>query len=83
MIQSMEDKIREYRTAASQKQAVKARAQAERDQASERLLAAREVLKMEFGVTTLAEAKELQTKLNADLAAAEAEIEAAFAEAGA
>lgn len=80
---SMEDKIREYRTAASQKQGAKARAEAELSQAEARLQEARKALKDEFGVETPAEAKALQEQLVAELAAKESEIEAAFAEAGA
>lgn len=80
---SMEDRIREYRSAASQKQAEKARAQAELDTAEERLSNARTALKDEYGISTGDEAKALQESLQAELKAAEAEIEKVLAEAGA
>lgn len=80
---SIEDQIRERRLVASQKQAQKARAQAELDSAEERLARARAELKEEFGVETPADAKAIQAQLNADLETTTAAIEAAFAEAGA
>lgn len=81
--QSFEDKIREYRTAASQKAAKKARAEGELSAAEERVTQARAALKAEFGVETNEEAKELNAKLQAELAEKQAEIEVALAEAGA
>lgn len=90
MAQSIEDRIREYRSIASQKQAQKARAQAELDAAEERLAQARADLAEEFGVTTPEDARTLMAKLQqaitdaeAELAEAEKEIEAQLAEAGA
>lgn len=80
---SMEDRIREYRSAASQKQAEKARAQAELDTAQERLGSARKALSDEYGISTADEAKELQTRLQAELAAAQESIEKVLSEAGA
>lgn len=80
---SMEDKIREYRTRASQKQAVRARAQAELDAAEERVSQTRERLREEFGVSTPEEAKAFQQSLQEELNAKQAEIETALAEAGA
>jgi len=82
-VASIEDKVREYRTIASQKQAQKAQAQAELNAANDRLAGARADLKTEFGVETSAEAKALQDQLNAEIAAAEAEIETLLQEAGA
>lgn len=83
MAQSFEDKIREYRTAASQKAQKKARAEAELDAALARETQAREALKAEFGVETNEEAKELAVKLQAEITEKQAEIEVALAEAGA
>ena len=81
--QSFEDKIREYRTAASQKAAKKARAEGELEAALQREDQARAALEAEFGVKSNEEAKELMGTLQADLAAKQAEIETALAEAGA
>lgn len=83
MVQSFEDKIREYRTAASQKAAKKARAEAELDAAIAREDQARAALKSEFGVESNEEAKALNAQLQAELAEKQAEIETALAEAGA
>lgn len=80
---SMEDRIREYRSAASQKQAEKARAQAELDTAQERLETARKALNDEYGISTTEDAKELQEKLQRELEDAQADIEQVLAEAGA
>lgn len=83
MAQSLEDRIREYRTTASQKQAQHARAEAELEGAETRLADARAALKEEFGVETGADAKTKLEELQKELADAEAEIEKALQEAGA
>ena len=81
--QSFEDKIREYRTAASQKAQKKARAEGELNAAIQRGDEARASLKSEFGVETSEEAKALSAQLQQEIAEKQAEIEAALAEAGA
>lgn len=80
---SFEDRIRQYRTTASQTAAKKARAEAELSAAEDREKEARAALKSEFGVETSEEARALQAELQADLDARQAEIEQALAEAGA
>lgn len=80
---SFEDRIRQYRTVASQTAAKKARAEAELTAAEEREAQARAALKTEFGVETPEEAREKHAELTADLEAKRAEIEKALAEAGA
>lgn len=80
---SFEDKIREYRTAASQTAQKKARAEAELENAQAREKQARDALKSEFGVETSEEAQDLKKSLDAELAEKQEEIEKALAEAGA
>lgn len=80
---SFEDEIREKRQLVSQKQAERVRAQTELDAAERRLAEARKTLRDDFGVATTEEAKAMQAKLQAELAQVEADIEKAFAEAGA
>jgi len=80
---SIEDKIREIRTAISQVQNQKARAAVELDNAKSRLKEAREALKTEYGVVTADDAKAKLTELQSELNDIVSEVEKALEEAGA
>lgn len=80
---AIEDQLRELRTAISQAQGRKARAQVELDNAEARVEEASKTLKEDFGVETKEQAREKLTELQAELDAAVAEVEAALEEAGA
>lgn len=80
---TIEDQIRELRTAISTVQGKKARAAVELDNAKDRLAEARKVLKDEFGVSTTEDAKEKLEALRAELADAVSGIESLLQEAGA
>lgn len=75
---SVEEKIREVRTAISQATQRTTRAQVERDAAQTRLDEAKRTLHDDFGVATTEDAraqlKELQDKLQAEIAAAEEKL---------
>lgn len=80
---TIEDQIRELRTAISTVQGKKARAAVELDNAKDRLAEARRVLKSEFGVETTEDAKEKLEALRAELDDAVSGIESLLQEAGA
>lgn len=80
---TIEDQIRELRTAISAVHGRKARAAVELDNAKDRLAEARKVLKDEFGVETTEDAKTKLEALRAELAEAVSGIENLLQEAGA
>ncbi len=77
----IEDKIREIRTRISQANARTARAQVEKEAAQKRLADATDVLKNEFGVSSIADAKALLGTMREDLQALIADAEAKLEEA--
>lgn len=80
---TLEDQIREIRTAISAVQAKKARAAVELDNARERLATARQILKDEFGVVTTDDARTKLDDLRGELAEAIREVEDLLESAGA
>lgn len=80
---SLEDELRERRQRIAAAAAKKSRAEAEHDSAVERLKLAKQTLRDEHGVETVAEGKkklvELKTALDDALAEADAQLEAAGA----
>lgn len=80
---SLEDQIREIRTAISAVQGRKVRAAVELENAQDRLRTAKDTLKTEFGVSTTAEAREMLDRLQNELNEALVAVEVALSEAGA
>lgn len=80
---SMEDQIREIRSAIAQVQSKKARAAVDLENAESRLAQAKATLKEEFGVETTSEAKAALASLQEELRVAIEDIEATLEASGA